>query len=1192
MENIAKRIKYSAELLNDFIFDWNANTRELYIPVEWKNLIGYSDGEIENSLTGLMQTVDETNKDESLCNLEKLIKGEIVIAKSTKKIRCKDGSIKWFSVAAKVVEWNTDGPPARIIAVYTNITEKKVAEQAYEMEHRISEAMLNACKDDFFFIDRDMHIISANNTFLATMKTNFKKDIRFGDGLFDLEFASETLKQKWLEVCTKALAGETISFNNYFFNTPTQIERWSENSLNPVWVNNEVVGVAIRSKEIRKPQLQDEISDEQQLRLFESVIMNTQDAVIISEAEPINLPGPRILYVNEAFLKITGYTKEEVIGKTPRILQGEKTDRKELDKLRKALESWQPCEIELINYKKNGEEFWVNLSITPLANENGWFTHWVSIQKDITKQKKDEEKFKMEQKLLRTVIDNIPGSIYVKDLQGRKIIANPLDIKFMGLQSEEEALGKTDMEVYGKDISENFNKIDEIVLKTGKPILNYEEKLSLNNSKEIKWLLTSKVPLRNEQNEIVGLVGFGNDITERKQMMEKIFANEERLQKIITASTDIIWEIDLNSTIIFCSGQVEAIVGYTPDEVIGKTLDFFLVPNEKEIRLQHYRELQETNQTIKDFEFWVNHKNGSLICISTNSFPKIDQQGNLIGYIGTHKDITLRKKTELEIIKSQRFYKLISELNDKILNAKNEVDLYSEICEVFVQTGGFIFVWIGIPSERSNSIRPIVWEGNGSGFLEEIGKLTFLDIAEGRGPGGNALREGRYFYSNDIANDAAMLPWREQALTRGFHAAIVLPLKIGKNITALLNIYAAEPFFFNREEINLLERLSENISFALTAFHINDQKTAAEIQLKKVSQAVEQTSTTVVITDCNGVVEYVNTAFTNTTGYSLEEIKGQTQKLIQSGETPDELYRQLWNNLSAGMKWSGEIKNKRKNGQVFWEYVVISPIVNAQGIITNYVSVKEDITLRKKAEQKLLETNQHLKLKTDELSNTNLELERFAYIASHDLQEPLRMITNFLQLFEKKYQDIVDETGKKYIHFAVDGALRMKELIKDLLQYSRAGSGSLEITDVEMNAVMKDVLLLFRNEVYQTNVSIAINDLPVIKAGRTAMIHLMQNLISNAIKFKGALDPKIEISSEETEQDWIISVKDNGIGIDPEFSEKIFIVFQRLHRKDEYDGTGIGLSICKKIVERYKGKIWVESRLGEGACFKFSIPKM
>ena len=270
------------------------------------------------------------------------------------------------------------------------------------------------------------------------------------------------------------------------------------------------------------------------------------------------------------------------------------------------------------------------------------------------------------------------------------------------------------------------------------------------------------------------------------------------------------------------------------------------------------------------------------------------------------------------------------------------------------------------------------------------------------------MREGRYFYSNDIANDAAMLPWREQALTRGFHAAIVLPLKIGKNITALLNIYAAEPFFFNREEINLLERLSENISFALTAFHINDQKTAAEIQLKKVSQAVEQTSTTVVITDCNGVVEYVNPAFTNTTGYSLEEITGQTQKLIQSGETPDELYRQLWNNLSAGMKWSGEIKNKRKNGQVFWEYVVISPIVNAQGIITNYVSVKEDITLRKKAEQKLLETNQHLKLKTDELSNTNLELERFAYIASHDLQEPLRMITNFLQLFEKKYQDIVD----------------------------------------------------------------------------------------------------------------------------------------------------------------------------------------
>ncbi len=243
------------------------------------------------------------------------------------------------------------------------------------------------------------------------------------------------------------------------------------------------------------------------------------------------------------------------------------------------------------------------------------------------------------------------------------------------------------------------------------------------------------------------------------------------------------------------------------------------------------------------------------------------------------------------------------------------------------------------------------------------------------------------------------------------------------------------------------------------------------------------------------------------------------------------------------------------------------------------------------SKQKLLKVNNDLKIKTQELTNTNIELERFSYVASHDLQEPLRMVRNFLQLFENRYKDIVDEQGKQYIHFAVDGANRMQALIKDLLQYSRVGSSTLEIEDVDMNAVMKDVTQLYKNDFENNNGEIIINNLPIIKAGKSAMMQLMQNLVGNAIKYRNKEYVMINVSVEETDAEWIFAVADNGIGIEKEYAEKIFIVFQRLHNKEEYSGTGIGLSICRKIVERYQGKIWVESELGKGSTFKFTIPK-
>ncbi|MEO6230248.1 MAG: PAS domain S-box protein [Ferruginibacter sp.] len=251
-----------------------------------------------------------------------------------------------------------------------------------------------------------------------------------------------------------------------------------------------------------------------------------------------------------------------------------------------------------------------------------------------------------------------------------------------------------------------------------------------------------------------------------------------------------------------------------------------------------------------------------------------------------------------------------------------------------------------------------------------------------------------------------------------------------------------------------------------------------------------------------------------------------------------------------------------------------------------------DLTDRKKIEQELKLSHQKLEKKASELITSYSELEGFAYIVSHDLQEPLRMVSSFLNLLEKKYDTKLDEDGKKYIRFAVDGAIRMKQLIKDLLEYSRTGTNKMENEETDMNKIMEDVLRILKTDIAENQAIIDVSNLPVLfNTNKILMFQLMQNLIGNALKYKSELAPVIHIAAIEAPAMWMFKVKDNGIGLDPKFADKIFLVFQRLHSRNEYSGTGIGLSICKKIVEKHGGKIWVESSPGKGSTFYFTISK-
>ncbi|MGM3308773.1 ATP-binding protein [Anabaena sp. WFMT] len=255
-----------------------------------------------------------------------------------------------------------------------------------------------------------------------------------------------------------------------------------------------------------------------------------------------------------------------------------------------------------------------------------------------------------------------------------------------------------------------------------------------------------------------------------------------------------------------------------------------------------------------------------------------------------------------------------------------------------------------------------------------------------------------------------------------------------------------------------------------------------------------------------------------------------------------------------------------------------------------YVEIKAALELRKGIVNIVLRQADELAQLAQDLERSNAELKKFAYVASHDLQEPLNQVANYVQLLEMRYEAELDEDAKEFINYAVEGVSLMQTLIDDVLAYSKVDSQAIAFQVTEVDTALERALSNLRNRVSETGTIITHDPLPTVMADSTQLMQLFLNLIGNAIKFRSEEPPQIHIGAERLEDEWLFSVRDNGIGIDPRFSDRIFIIFQRLHTRDEYPGTGMGLAICKKIVECHRGRIWVESQLGQGATFYFTIP--
>jgi PAS domain S-box-containing protein len=353
----------------------------------------------------------------------------------------------------------------------------------------------------------------------------------------------------------------------------------------------------------------------------------------------------------------------------------------------------------------------------------------------------------------------------------------------------------------------------------------------------------------------------------------------------------------------------------------------------------------------------------------------------------------------------------------------------------------------------------------------------------------------------------------------------------------------------------------------------------AQMQLASI---VESSGDAIFSQTFDGIILNWNAGAERMYGYSAPEIIGQPASLLALSERQEEM-PPILERIRRGERIEDyETVRRKKDGTRVEVSLTISPLKNASGQIIGASAIARDITVQKQLARELAQ-------RAAELERINEELQQFAYIVSHDLNEPLRTVASFVSLLAKRYQGKLDAKAGEYIAYAVDGARRMERMISDLLSYTRVGGPASERTAVDCEAVLAQVMSDLQVAITEQQATVTHDPLPTVSGEATRLKQVFQNLISNALKFRGEAPPRVHVSAQRLDGHWQFAVRDNGIGIDLRRAGRLFQVFQRLHARGEYPGTGIGLAICKKIVERHGGRIWVESRPGEGATFYFTI---
>lgn len=529
-------------------------------------------------------------------------------------------------------------------------------------------------------------------------------------------------------------------------------------------------------------------------------------------------------------------------------------------------------------------------------------------------------------------------------------------------------------------------------------------------TKDRIWISTSAIPALDQFGNLKQVIVTFSEVSELKRKEIQLKETNRMVKGISDSSYDMIIVYNEKGEKLFLSNSVAEILGQSL-ETLYTLSAFSSVIKEDAKRTQLALDELKVKGTIKYFENRLVNSNGEILDFSWSG--KWDAELKYIYLIG--KNITNQKKYQEELLKSRRLFKFTTEINDLILNAKEPLDLYNGICDIAVNIGGFEFAFVGLRDDINEKIVPYKYAGKETGYLDFFKEhISIKNIPEGNGPSGRTIRDGKLYYCNDISTDPAMLIWRDEALKRGFKSSLTMPVRVDDYTIAQIAIYANKENFFTNEELELMTRINENINYAMNNFAMVEKHQTAQNKLVTLSQAIEQSTTAIMITDVNGFFEYVNPAFCLSSGYNLNELRGVKTNILKSGFTTELEYQNIWEKILNKESWSGEFCNRRKDGSLYWVKAYISPVENSQGVITNFIGVEEDITLQKET------------LST--LENKNKRLAEIAWEQSHLVRAPLARILGMVNLFQNDF--ISNEEKAMYLNYLKVSAEELDAVIK------------------------------------------------------------------------------------------------------------------------------------------------------------------
>jgi PAS domain S-box-containing protein len=681
-------------------------------------------------------------------------------------------------------------------------------------------------------------------------------------------------------------------------------------------------------------------------------------------------------------------------------------------------------------------------------------------------------------------------------------------------------------------------------------------------------LLAKGSPVFDKNGEIMEWIGVCIDITERKKTEEVIKDNEKRFRELIESLPQLFWTCRVDGPCDYLSKQWVDYTGVPEEEQLGYRWLEQLHPEDRDKTVAEWMEKVKTGESF-DMEFRIRRNDGIYHWFKTRAVPMRDSDGSIVKWFGSNTDFEEIKKAEEQLKNfSKELEQKVDERTKELQISTKKLDETSSIARV----GGW---------ELDLKKNEMYW----SDLVKQI-----HEVDPDYHP---TLRDGINFFVPEAV--PVISEAMKNTINEGEPFNIELQLLTARKNVKWVRIVGKA--YRENDEIVKIGGMFQDINERKLA-EIESLRKSEQLQMlsNELENIIDSIPGLVFYKDTNNRYIRVNKYICDAHKMSKKQLEGLSLNDLYPKEQAQAYYE---DDLQVIRSHQSKINIDEPWGDR-WVSTSKIPYLNETGEVIGVIGVSMDVTERRLAEEELKNHRDHLEElvneRTSELDNaiidlkrSNQELEQFAYVASHDLQEPLRMVSSYTQLLERRYKDLLDQDAKDFIFFAVDGANRMQHLINDLLDYSRVTTRGKPFVKVDLSTVLGHAINNLQKKIQETGALIVNEDLPFVYGDEVQLVRVFQNLLDNAIKFRGTVPPRISISSKTVDDKVQISISDNGIGIDKIYTDRVFTIFQRLHNKIEYPGTGIGLAICKRTIERHGGKIWFESEPGKGTTFIFTL---